>query len=327
MHKQTKNFLHSHVDRYPLRYADDRVSSQGQQVTGYPHKDLNNIWVIEPVDATLYPGLPEYKLTEEEEERDVRYVRKGDLVRLKHVATDTYLLTHDVASPLTTTNMEITTVSEDESQKKYANTVWKLDTISGKVGSKLMSKKDCMKVKSDKFNVSLFTSKKSVLPEWGFKQLEINGEKKSKDNGIQWFIEEVTHERIVNGIKANSIFFKFNFFIIKGTEIGQEAVKDKTPEYTLSFLQKFFELQGMMIAHNAGLTKPHPYSSGAITWPFVLRGISFWESKKGWRQIYLLGNPIVWWISIVGTLLYPAMFILDRILLQRGALIFVLSFS
>lgn len=86
----------------------------------------------------------------------------------------------------------------------------------------------------------------------------------------------------------------------------------------MSFFSKFFELQDLMISHNAGLTKPHPYSSGPGGWPFVLRGISFWEKKEGLKQIYLLGNPIVWWMSITATMMYAAMWVLDRTLLQRG---------
>lgn len=73
-----------------------------------------------------------------------------------------------------------------------------------------------------------------------------------------------------------------------------------------------------MIHHNNALTKSHPYSSSPITWPFVVRGISFWEKKEGLKQIYLLGNPIAWWISILGPFLYIAMWMLDRILLRRG---------
>ena len=47
-HKDTKTYLHSHTERYPLRYEDGRVSSQGQQVTGYPFNDTNNHWEILP---------------------------------------------------------------------------------------------------------------------------------------------------------------------------------------------------------------------------------------------------------------------------------------
>lgn len=31
-HKGTKNFLHSHVDRYPVKYDDGRISSQGTSI-------------------------------------------------------------------------------------------------------------------------------------------------------------------------------------------------------------------------------------------------------------------------------------------------------
>ena len=36
-HKDTKVFLHSHPERYPLRYDDGRISSQGGVYCNYPH--------------------------------------------------------------------------------------------------------------------------------------------------------------------------------------------------------------------------------------------------------------------------------------------------
>lgn len=38
--------LHSHTDIYPVSYDDGRNSSQQQQVTCYPFKDLNNWWIV-----------------------------------------------------------------------------------------------------------------------------------------------------------------------------------------------------------------------------------------------------------------------------------------
>ena len=46
-----KVFLHSHPDRIPLNHLDGKVSSQGQQVNGYPIEDENNIWEIKLVKA------------------------------------------------------------------------------------------------------------------------------------------------------------------------------------------------------------------------------------------------------------------------------------
>jgi dolichyl-phosphate-mannose-protein mannosyltransferase len=105
--------------------------------------------------------------------------------------------------------------------------------------------------------------------------------------------------------------------IDKGLEKGEEKV-EKEGTGTMPFLLKFLELQLKMIHHNNQLTKSHPYASTPISWPFVIRGISFWEKKEGLKQIYLLGNPIAWWISIIGPFLYVAMWILDRLLLRRG---------
>jgi dolichyl-phosphate-mannose-protein mannosyltransferase len=90
------------------------------------------------------------------------------------------------------------------------------------------------------------------------------------------------------------------------------------PLGTVMFLAKFFELQGLMIIHNSALKKSHPYSSEPISWPFALRGISFWEKEKGWRQIYLLSNPFGWLFAIIGPFLFTTMWVMDRIFLQRG---------
>ncbi|KAJ3311656.1 hypothetical protein HDU76_003073 [Blyttiomyces sp. JEL0837] len=300
-HRDTSVFLHSHIDRYPLRYDDGRISSEGQQVTGYPHRDINNHWELVPVDNEYFP-TPAYVPTEEEQERGVRYIRHGDLVRLRHAMTDSYLLTHDVASPLTPTHMEMTTYPAIADQgERYNDTLFRIEVLDGEKGEKVKSKRSHLKIVSVQHRVAV-NCHKGLLPEWGFGQQEINGNKNQQEVTNIWYVDEVFHERIVNG-----------------TEIGEDAASQKGPDAKrLSFLQKFAELQSLMISHNAGLTKPHPYSSTPITWPFVLRGISFWEVKEGLRQIYLLGNPLAWWVSIVGTLMYAAMYVLDRILLRRG---------
>ncbi|KAF8966278.1 MIR motif-containing protein, partial [Flammula alnicola] len=104
-HKGTKVFLYSHPERYPPTYADGRISSQGwahfsllgyelhsrhskgQQVIGYGHNDTNNFWKILPTKALPETGRG-------------RIVRNDDVIQLLHINTQTYLLTHDVASPL-----------------------------------------------------------------------------------------------------------------------------------------------------------------------------------------------------------------------------------
>ncbi|KAI8807712.1 Dolichyl-phosphate-mannose-protein mannosyltransferase-domain-containing protein [Cladochytrium replicatum] len=297
-HRDLSAFLHSHADRYPRAYDDGRISSEGQQVTGYPHRDLNNHWEIIPVDLEFNPSFPTYELSEEEKERNVRYLRNGDHVRLRHIRTNTFLVTHDVASSLMSTHMEMTTLPQVSADSRYNETLWKIEVIDGEKEAKVLSRRHHLRVVNYQHRVAIHCHK-GILPDWGFGQHEVNGNKNQHESYNTWFFDEIMHDRIVNG-----------------TEIGEEP--EKRDDKKLSFVQKFLELQGLMISHNAGLTKPHPYSSTPITWPFVLRGISFWETKEGLKQIYLLGNPLTWWTSIIGTMMYVAMWILDRILLRRG---------
>jgi len=73
-----------------------------------------------------------------------------------------------------------------------------------------------------------------------------------------------------------------------------------------------------MLSQNNALTKPHPYQSRPESWPFLTRGISFWENKDTEQQIYLLGNPFSYFISIVAFMTYSAVWIVDRLMEHRG---------
>ncbi|TPX31191.1 dolichyl-phosphate-mannose---protein mannosyltransferase [Synchytrium microbalum] len=302
-HKETGCFLHSHAEHYPLRYEDGRISSQGQQVTGYPHRDTNNIWHMLPIDAEQSNGKVPV-INNDDEGKPIRYVRNGDLVQLLHVLTDTLLITHDVASPLTPTHMEMTTMPLDELKDRFNETLWKVEFIETAlpIGAKLKSRNRLFRLVNHEHKVAIHTYK-SKLPDWAFNQQEVNGNKNLPEKENIWYVEEVVHETIINGTEMPD-------------EVETKFPVDEAPR--MSFLEKVFELQSLMIQHNAGLTGSHPYSSTPITWPFVLRGISFWENKEGWRQIYLLGNPFVWWTTVIGVLMYAAMYTLDRILLRRG---------
>jgi len=53
---------------------------------------------------------------------------------------------------------------------------------------------------------------------------------------------------------------------------------------------------------NAGLTDRHTFDSRPSSWPRLSRGINFWV--KDHRQIYLIGNPVVWWSSTAAIVVY-----------------------
>lgn len=281
-HKDTGVLLHSHAARYPLRYDDGRISSQGQQVTGYSHPDGNNQWQILPaVDRPegSREGLP---------------IFGGDHVRLRHVATDTYLLTHDVASPYYPTNQEFTTVSSElAAGEKYNFTLFEV-----RMNTK---KRDRVKTKMGQFRlihvptkVAMWTHTKK-LPEWGFGQFEINGNKNIKDVSNIWYFDEITDLTDPERIKY----------------VPKERKK-------MPFLKKYWELQGIMFAQNNALSKDHPYASQPISWPFLLRGVSFWTKDKEKLQIYFVGNFAGWWLEAAFIAMYLGILAADQLSRRRN---------
>jgi dolichyl-phosphate-mannose-protein mannosyltransferase len=280
-HKDTRVYLHSHVDKYPLRYDDGRISSQGQQVTGYPHNDTNNHWqVLNPRDVASV-GQP---------------IKNGDSVRLRHLVTDAILLTHDVASPYYPTNQEFTAVPQDAaSTDRFNDTLFEIRIENGKAGQEWKTMSGQFKLVHVPTKVAMWTHT-TPLPDWAYKQAEINGNKNAAQSSNIWYVEEITS-------------------LDKESErLKHEPRKTKS----VPFLKKYFELQRAMFYHNNALTSSHPYASQPISWPFLLRGVSFWTENDTKEQIYFLGNPIGWWLASSLLAVFAGIVGADQLALRRG---------
>lgn len=281
-HKETKVFLHSHPDKYPLRYEDGRISSNGQQVTGYPHNDTNNMWQI----------LPTRQIPEEAGHR----VKGGDVVQLRHVVTDTYLLSHDVASPYYPTNQEFTTVSENYAKgERYNDTLFEIRIDGNKNDGDFKTWSSQFRLIHMPSKIAMWTHTKP-LPEWAFKQAEINGNKNVLQSSNLWYVEEIA------GIPEDS----------------PRLIKEEKKTKSMPFLSKYLELQRAMFFHNNALTSSHPYSSFPVQWPFLFRGVSFWTDNDTRQQIYFLGNPLGWWIASSLLAVFGGILVADQLSLRRG---------
>ncbi|TVY88303.1 Dolichyl-phosphate-mannose--protein mannosyltransferase [Lachnellula willkommii] len=280
-HKETSAFLHSHPDTYPLRYDDGRVSSQGQQVTGYPYADANNHWQIIPLVSDEVLG---------------HHVKNLELVRLRHVVTNTMLLSHDVASPFYPTNQEFTTVSlEDALGDRFNDTLFEIRIENGKVGQEFKSLSGQFKLIHNPSKVAMWTHT-TPLPDWAYKQQEINGNKNLAQSSNIWYVDDIP-----------SI-----------PEDSERLIKKERKVKSVPFLKKWFELQRAMFYHNNALTSSHPYASEPFMWPFLLRGVSFWTQNDTRQQIYFLGNPIGWWIASSLLAVYAGIIAADQLSLRRG---------
>ncbi|GMM28488.1 dolichyl-phosphate-mannose-protein mannosyltransferase [Martiniozyma asiatica (nom. inval.)] len=284
-HKDTECLLHSHPYKYPMRYDDGRISSQGQQVTcvKVQDDDSNNYWEILPVKP--YPfsqklGHP---------------VMQGDSFRLRHVNTNGYLLTHDVASPLYPTNEEFTVIPPQEGDgDRFDDTLFKLDPVDKNVGSVLKSKASILKVLHVPTTVAMWTHDDELLPDWAFNHQEVNGNKKLQESSNNWFIDTIVN------ISA------------------ERAVYIPKPVKKLPFLRKWMELQSLMFEHNNKLSSEHPYASQPDAWPICKSGVSFWTNNPEKLQIFFLGNIPGWWFECVMIIAFISIAIFDQLTRQRN---------
>jgi dolichyl-phosphate-mannose-protein mannosyltransferase len=284
-HKDSKQFLHSHVDKYPLRYDDGRISSQGQQVTCYPHNDTNNQWQILPTKDIPETGRG-------------RVVRHSDVIQLRHIVTDTILMTHDVASPLMATNQEFTTVSADLEERRN-DTLFQLQLSDAHDGTAWKSLSGHFKLQHLPTKVLLWTHPKA-LPEWAYGQQEVNGNKNLQDKTTFWYVDDILEDGSGNDFKNRTV------------HVEPKVTKKR------SFVKKFVELQILMLQHNAGLTADHPYASDPIEWPFSLSGVSFWTNNEKQQQIYMIGNLLGFWICSVGVSIFVGIMGADMLARRRG---------
>lgn len=87
------------------------------------------------------------------------------------------------------------------------------------------------------------------------------------------------------------------------TLIGSDTYDPNAPFYPLRF---FYELNKEMLLANARISKRHAWESLWWEWPLNLRGLLYFTKKfeigsvATKSRIYLLGNPVVLWLVIVG---------------------------
>lgn len=254
-------------------------------MTGYSHEDDNNAWQIIPTKALPASGRG-------------RVVRNDDIIQLLHVGTQSLLLTHDVASPHMPTNQEFTTWPKDD-KTRYNDTLFQLDIVDGHENQEWKTKSGYFRLIHVPTRVSMWTHKKS-LPDWGYQQQEINGNKNAQEKTAVWLVDELVAGEDEEEFKRRAV-----------VATPREPTKR-------NFFKKFFELQLLMLQHNAGLTASHPYASSPINWPFVISGISFWTDNKTQRQIYMIGNVLSWWPCAIALSIYVGILGADLLARRRG---------
>ncbi|KAM3586300.1 Dolichyl-phosphate-mannose--protein mannosyltransferase 4 [Umbelopsis sp. WA50703] len=280
-HRDTGNYLFSWNKTYPLRYDDGRISSQGHQVSANDDtEDSGNVWQV------LRTG-------QNAEDDQLTPVQHGDIVQLRHIETDRLLMTHDVASPLISTNTEFTTVDDSQVETHYQNTLFELQFDELDLGTKWQTHVITFQLIHVDTRVSMYSRSKK-WPEWAGYKHDVNGNKKMMDRGNRWIVNEVI-----------------------GRTAEDEAKEEKEIE-KMPFLFKFVELQLKMLSENNKLTGEHPYMSSPITWLIPNKGISYWHNTETKGQIYMTGNIVGWCLGIASIAVYCGIALADLVARRRG---------
>ncbi|KAF8584112.1 glycosyltransferase family 39 protein [Ramaria rubella] len=252
--------LHSHVQTYP-------VGSNQQQVTCYHYKDDNNHWIIlQPWhEPTLNPN------------GELRFIRNGDVIRLSHASTTRNLHSHPVAAPVTKLNNEVScygnTTVGDVNDHWIVEVVDDLQRGSAEHVDRIHSLTTRMRFRHHTLGCYLRAAN-AVLPQWGFKQIEVSCDKENnpKDAHTYWNVESHWNDRLPP---------------------GEQSL------YSSPFFRDFWHLNiAMMTSNNALIPDPDKedvLASKPIDWPWMHLGLRMCGWGDNQIKYYLLGTPTIWW--------------------------------
>lgn len=289
-HNTQGGYLHSHNSMYP-------GGSKQQQITLYPHKDENNVWIAENQTQPVTAENVTISGPKAWDDLDPpTFIKDGDVIKLYHVTTDRRLHSHDVRPPVTEADWQNEVSAYGyEGFEGDANDLFRVEIVK-KMSDGAEAKRRLRTIQTKFRLVHLMTgcvlfSHKVKLPDWGFEQQEVTCAKQGTLPNSIWYVESNSHGKL--GENA-------------------EKVNYRNP----GFLGKFWELQRVMWTTNAGLVESHAWDSRPPSWPILKRGINFWG--KDHRQIYLIGNPAVWWASTIAIAVYLTFKGLAVLRWQRG---------
>lgn len=175
--------LHSHVQTYP-------VGSSQQQVTCYHYKDNNNEWLI----------LPTWEKPAYNPDEALQFLKNDDVIRLSHVPTTRNLHSHNVPAPISKLNHEVSCYGN--STVGDYHDYWVVEVVDDiNRGSKehvdrIHSLTTRLRFRHKSLGCYLRAAN-AVLPQWGFKQIEVSciNDNDPKDTHTHWNVESHWNDR------------------------------------------------------------------------------------------------------------------------------------
>ncbi|XP_006134873.4 protein O-mannosyl-transferase 2 isoform X2 [Pelodiscus sinensis] len=257
------------------------VGARQQQVTAYLHKDSNNLWIIKKHDSNTDHLDPA---------SSVEFVRHGDVIRLEHKETSRNLHSHQHEAPMTRKHFQVTGYGINGTGD--SNDFWRIEVVGRKAGKRIKVLRSQIRLIHLATGCILGSSGKT-LPKWGWEQVEVTCTPYVKDTpNALWNIEDHINPKLPN--------------------ISLDVLKPSFPEILL-------ESHMVMIRGNSGLKpKENEVTSKPWHWPINYQGLRFSGINETDYRVYLLGNPVIWWLNLVTIGLYLLMAICTTVAIKRG---------
>ncbi|XP_036398526.1 protein O-mannosyl-transferase 2 [Megalops cyprinoides] len=255
------------------------VGARQQQVTAYLHKDFNNLWLVHRPDGA------------NEQPGAPDLVRHGDIIRLEHKETTRNLHSHLHEAPLTRKHYQVTGYGINGTGDP--NDLWQVEVCGGRRGDLIKVLRSKVRFRHRTTGCVLYSSGKT-LPKWGWEQVEVSCSPYVRETpNSQWNIEDHINPKLPN--------------------ISLAVLKP-------SFLEILVESHIVMIRGNSGLKpKDNEAHSKPWHWPINYQGLRFSGVNETEYRVYLLGNPVVWWLNLFSLGLYVLMVSVAAVAIQRGA--------
>eukprot|EP00048_Salpingoeca_helianthica_P005115 m.84536 g.84536 ORF g.84536 m.84536 type:complete len:723 (+) comp13478_c0_seq3:214-2382(+) len=253
---------------------------QQQQITTYSHKDANNLWRIKDVPGNGEPST--------------RLIEHGHRVRLEHTLTRRNLHSHAHPAPITAGHQQVTGYGVNGTGD--INDEWTVHVVEGPDAThvhRIVTRFRLLHHTPGLTRPCALAAVGTRLPSWGFEQGEVTCSPDTTGPGTLWNIEEHTNALLPPGQPA--------------------AVQP-------SFWRTVLELHASMgSVNNALVPKEGEDTSRPWQWPINYKGQRFtaWGDKD--PRVYLLGDPVAYWLALVAVLTAIALLLVDALLLQRGA--------
>lgn len=185
-HWNTYGYLHSHNHLYVN-------GSKQQQVTAFPEKDPNNIWIIENQTTIISFGNISYLHSPNV---GPTYIEDGAVIRLSHMSTNYYLHAQDITAPVTEENDEVSAYRQ-EGFEGNNNDLFRVEI--DKTHSESIDAQARLRAIQSKFRLvhlgsgCLLHSHKVNLPNWGFNQQEVSCAHDNASTETIWYVEGNIH--------------------------------------------------------------------------------------------------------------------------------------